>query len=104
MVVRLSWMVPFSPTRPPHATAGVKQAKLTFTGPTTTNGAPITAYQVTVFINGVQSYSGTLSSGPTTTLTVKGLVTGKHYSFKIAAVNVRGAGVQSASSNAVTPT
>jgi hypothetical protein len=39
-----------------------------------------------------------------TTVTVQGLTTGKHYSFKIAAKNARGVGPQSTISNVVTPT
>ena len=83
-----------------HATAGTKQATLHFTAPATTNGAAVNAYVVTVLISGVARY-GVRFNSAATTVTVKGLVKGWHYSFKVAARNARGAGLLSAVSNQI---
>jgi hypothetical protein len=85
------------------ATAGTNQATLRWHAPSATNGAPITAYVITPYKNGVAQAAVTFNKTDTTE-TVKNLASGRPYRFTIAAKNSRGIGVPSAKSNAVAPT
>ena len=92
-----------SPTAPAlvTATAGVKQASVTWSA-STNNGSAVTGYTVTPVKNGV-AQAPIAVSGTTTTRVVTGLTTGASYVFRIEATNARGIG-PAAASNAVTPT
>jgi len=92
---------PAAPTSA-HATAGIRIATLRWTAPPN-NGSPINGYTIWPYIDGVLKPSRTFAS-PATVETFTGLATGQTYTFKIAARNARGAGPQSAATNAVTPT
>jgi hypothetical protein len=65
------------------------------------NGAPVTGYVVTPYLAGVAQPARTYAS-TATTQTVTGLTNAKAYTFRVAARNSRGTGVQSAASNAAT--
>ena len=85
-----------------HATAGAASATVSWVAPA--NGsATITAYVITPYKAGAIQATITVA-GTVTTRLITGLTTGQSYTFKVAARNVVGTGVQSAASNAVTPT
>jgi subtilisin family serine protease len=84
------------------ATARAKSATVQWKAPASANGAPITGYVVTPYRNGAAQSAHTFQS-TTTKETVTGLTPGKTYSFRVAAKNARGVGLQSLRSNAVTP-
>ncbi|MEP7154396.1 MAG: fibronectin type III domain-containing protein [Betaproteobacteria bacterium] len=76
------------------AVAGDRQATIGFTAPNDNGGAAIISYTVTC---------GTvISSGPTSPITVTGLVNGTTYACTVAAVNSAGTGAQSVAAS-VTP-
>jgi hypothetical protein len=79
------------------ATAGDTQASVSFTVPTNTGGAAITAYTVT------SSPGGLTASGAGSPLTVTGLTNGTAYTFSVTATNSAGVSVALSSSNSVTP-
>ena len=84
-----------------HATTGTGSATVSWAAPA--NGsATITAYVITPYKAGVAQATITVA-GTVTARTITGLIAGQNYTFKIAARNVVGTGVQSAASNAVTP-
>jgi phospholipase C len=93
-----------APTKPTGvtATAGVAQATVHWSAPTN-NGSTITGYAVTPYLGGTAQPAHTFTSTATTE-TVAGLVSGKTYTFTVAAINARGTSAQSAASNSVTPT
>lgn len=91
-------VVPGAPTIG-TATAGNRQATVTFTPPTFTGGAEITSY-VAISSPGGISATGTASS---TSITVTGLTNGRTYTFTVQALNSVGASQPSAPSNQVTP-
>ena len=66
-------------------------------------GATITGYLVTGFIGSKAAAGISCSSESRRRCTVSGLVWGTTYSFKVKAINGRGAGANSASSDPVTP-
>jgi len=76
------------------ATPGNGQATISFTAPSNNGGAAITSYTVTC--------GAVVSSGPTSPITVTGLINGTTYSCTAAAVNSAGTGAQSAAAS-VTP-
>jgi len=96
-----------SPTRPGvptgvHATASTASATLAWVAPP--NGsATITAYVITPFKAGVAQPTIT-TTGTATTLKITGLTAGTSYTFKVAARNAVGTGLQSSPSNSVVPT
>ncbi len=85
------------------ATAGAGQATVSWVAPANNNGSAVTGYVVTAYIGTVLAATQGFNS-TATTQNVTGLTTGTAYSFKVAATNARGTGLNSASSNTVTPT
>jgi len=85
------------------ATAGIGKATVHWTAPATDNGAAITGYVVTPFVNGVARTPQPFLS-TATTQTINGLASGTTFVFRVAATNSRGTGLRSAPSNAVTVT
>ena len=84
------------------AAAGAGQATVSWAAPGFNGGSAITGYEVTRYLSGVAQ--GTTSvAGPVTQTTVSGLTNGATWTFKVAAVNIAGAGLLSAASNPVTP-
>lgn len=79
------------------ATAGDRQASVTFTGPPNTGGSSITGYTVT------SSPGGLTGNGANSPVTVAGLTNGTAYTFTVTATNSVGTGNPSAASNSVTP-
>ncbi|MGI2146376.1 Ig-like domain-containing protein [Shewanella frigidimarina] len=79
------------------ATAGDAQASVSFTAPTNTGGAAITAYTVT------SSPGGLTASGAGSPLTVIGLTNGTAYTFSVTATSSLGTSIASSMSNSVTP-
>jgi hypothetical protein len=92
---------PGIPTNP-HATAGVKNATVTWTAPSTDNGSPITGYQITPF-DGFMALPPQKFNSTVTQETVTGLTAGHNYTFVVAATNARGTSQDSTASNSVTP-
>ena len=74
-----------------------------WTAPAANNGAAITAYVVTPFIGSVAQPPRTFLS-TATTQTITGLTSSTAFSFRVAAVNSRGTGPNSAASNVVSVT
>ena len=85
------------------ATAGPGNATVTWSLPSSNNGAAITGYIVTPVKAGVAQTPITFNA---TALTrqITGLTPGSAYTFKVVATNSRGNGPQSNASNSVTPT
>jgi len=81
--------VPNAPTNV-AATAGNRNARVTWTAPTG-NGAAISTYDLVVK-SGTTVISTTTGIAPTTARTVTGLVPGRKYTFEVRAVNQFGAG------------
>jgi hypothetical protein len=85
------------------ASAGNAQATIKWTPPASDGGSQITGYRVTPYI-GATAQPTTTVSGSSTQATVTSLVNGTAYTFTVTAINVAGAGPESAASNSVTPT
>lgn len=79
------------------ATAGDRQASVSFTAPASNGGASITGYTVT------SSPGGFTGSGSSSPIAVTGLTNGTAYTFTVTATNSAGTGAASAASNSVTP-
>ncbi len=98
---------PTGPTQPPGpvtgvtATAGVAQATVNWTPPTT--GGAVASYRITPYI-GSTAQTPTTVNAPATSKTIAGLTGGTTYTFTVTANNEKGSGPESAASNAVTPT
>jgi titin len=90
---------PLNPTNP-RAVPGNAAATVSWTAPTTNNGAAITGYRVTPYIGTTAQTTVTVGTALSTTIT--GLTNGTAYTFKIAAINSRGTGPQSGASAAIT--
>lgn len=79
------------------ATAGDKQATVTFTAPANTGGAAVTGYTVT------SSPGGLTATGAASPIVVTGLSNDTAYTFTVKATNSAGTSPASAASNSVTP-
>ena len=79
------------------ATAGDSQASVAFTAPTSSGGAVITNYIVTV------NPGGATVTGTSSPIAVPGLVNGTTYNFTVKAINSAGPGLASGISNDVIP-
>ena len=103
-VTPIAITVPGAPTGP-TATAADSQAAVFWTAPTSNGNATITSYTVTARIGGVATTNTAQTpNGTTTSALVTGLTNGTTYTFTVRANNIKGAGPESAPSNAVTPT
>jgi hypothetical protein len=89
-------LVPGAPTIG-AVTGGDTQVIVAFTAPTDTGGSAITSYQV------VSSPGSVVATGASSPITVTGLTNGTAYTFRVAAINLYGAGTFSAASASVTP-
>lgn len=95
-----TYIVATAPAAPTgvSATAGDREATVSFTTPAYDGGAAITSYTVT------SSPGGQVASGPAGPLTVTGLTNGTSYIFTVTATNAAGTSDVSGASNAVIPT
>ncbi|WP_426574026.1 fibronectin type III domain-containing protein [Aquihabitans sp. McL0605] len=93
--------VPGAPTGV-TGTAGNTTVSLSWTAPASDGGSPITGYTVTPYVGPAAQTPVTFSS-TATTQTITGLTNGTAYTFKVAAANVAGTGVDSSTSAAITP-
>jgi hypothetical protein len=91
---------PAATTVAPTAAPGDGAATISWTPPPTDNGAPVTGYVVTPYINGVQRTARTLS-GTALSTTMTGLPNGSVFKFSVAAINSRGTGPASGFSKPV---
>jgi hypothetical protein len=91
--------IPDSPTGV-TATAGDRQATVSFTAPPNDGGSPITKY---VAISNRGGRYTSLSQAGSGAITVTGLTNGVAYTFTVTAINAIGTSVASAVSNSVTP-
>ena len=82
------------------ATAGLGQATVTWTAPT--SGGTVEGYKVTPYV-GTTAQSAVMVPAGTTSKTISGLTGGTTYTFVVTAINEGGA-TESAASNPVTPT
>jgi hypothetical protein len=104
-----SWVgvPPVAPAAPTNLTrsAGNGQVTLTWTAPTNTGNALLTNYTIQFSTNGGTTWTTINRPGVSTSTTaiITGLVNGTAYVFRVAAVNVIGAGVYTAATTAVTP-
>ncbi|WP_428847859.1 beta strand repeat-containing protein, partial [Shewanella inventionis] len=91
--------IPTAPDAPTigTATAGDKQASVSFTAPTSTGGSAITSYTLT------SSPGSFTASGTSSPLTVMGLTNGVAYTFTVTATNSTGTSSASSASNSVIP-
>jgi titin len=90
---------PANVTSAPDLAAGAK-ASVHWTAPGSNGGSAITGYIVTPYINGVAKPVRRFNSTATTqTVKIDGLTPGAIFTFKVAAINARGTGKQSATSN-----
>jgi titin len=84
------------------ASAGDREATVTWVDPTSNGGSPITSYTVTG--SGSDSSAPTSTVGPAqTSATITNLTDGVTYTFTVTATNALGTGPASQPSNAVTP-
>ena len=84
------------------ATAGRRQATVSWAAPGSDGGSPITGYDITPYIGTVAQPVRRFGATATQQV-VTGLTKGTTYTFKVAAVNAVGTGAQSSASNAVAP-
>jgi Domain of unknown function (DUF4082)/Fibronectin type III domain/Bacterial Ig domain len=84
------------------ATAGNAAAGVSWKAPSADGGSPITGYKITPYL-GTEALTATTTTGTGTSGTVKSLVNGNVYTFKVSAVNAAGTGTESAASGSVMP-
>jgi uncharacterized repeat protein (TIGR01451 family) len=103
-VIPLAITVPGAPTGA-AAVAADSQATVAWVPPASNGNATINSYTVSARINGLSTANkATTPNGTTTSAVVTGLTNGTPYTFTVHASNSKGAGPESAPSNAVTPT
>jgi hypothetical protein len=96
-------------TTPPDAPTGVSatpgsgQATVSWNAPASDGGSPITDYELTAYVGGVEQGFADIPVADGTAVTIIGLTNGTTYTFRLAAINDIGIGPQSADSNPVTP-
>ena len=84
------------------ATAGNGQVRLAWSAPSDTGGLPIIDYSIETSVDGGIRWTPVADDvSPRTERTVTGLVNGKSYLFRVAAVNAVGAGASTASPPAI---
>lgn len=87
----------FTPAAPPSAprslsvVGGNTTATVTWTAPVTTNGAPVSGYEIESSSDGGVTWS-TVSTSATSPYLMSGLTNGITYLVRVSAVNVAGAG------------
>jgi titin len=96
----LTAIAPFGPIAP-SATPGNGQALVQWKPPLSDGGAPISAYRVTPYLNGVAQQSQYFPSTPTAE-TITGLTNGSTYTFTVTAVNSQGYGFPSLATDPIT--
>jgi hypothetical protein len=92
----LTAIAPFGPLSPAALPAN-RGATVTWRPPTSTGGAPITAYRVFPFKDSTldAAHIVTMNSGSAGSAFVGGLTNGQQYTFTVAAINAKGLGLQS---------
>ncbi len=95
-------VAPGAPTIVRDATAGDREATVSWLAPSSDGGAPITGYVVTPYV-GYGPRPSTTFLSTLTTQKVTGLVNGTTYRFRVQAINALGIGGYSTVSNPVTP-
>jgi hypothetical protein len=91
----LTSIVPFAP-RSPSAAPGNGLATVRWTQPLSDGGSPITGYRVYPFIGNTVITAKIVNVSPNArSATVPGLTNGQQYTFWVAAINVKGAGLRS---------
>ena len=95
----------FAETRPDAPTigtavAGIAQATVSFTAPSSDGGSAITSYVAT---SSPGAITGTLSQAGSGSITVSGLTSVIAYTFTVTATNDIGTSLASAASNSITP-
>ncbi|MEZ5205018.1 MAG: fibronectin type III domain-containing protein [Acidimicrobiales bacterium] len=93
--------VPGSPTGV-TGVPGNTQVALSWTAPASNGGSAITGYTVTPYI-GATAQTPIAFASTSTAQTITGLTNGTAYTFKVAATNAAGTGIDSLASAAVTP-
>ena len=82
------------------ASAGIAQATVSFTAPSSNGGTAITSYTATSSPGGI---TGTLNQAGSGDIIVSGLTNGTAYTFTVTATNAIGTSLASAVSNSITP-
>jgi TolB protein len=95
-------VVPDAPTNV-SATPGPGEATVSWKPPAFQGSSPITGYEITAYVGGVEQGYADFPVVDGTTVTITGLTNGTTYTFRLAAINDVGVGPQSAASNPVTP-
>ncbi len=93
-------VAPFGPLTP-SATPGSGQALLQWAPPITDGGSPVTGYRVFPFA-GATALAARTFTGTARTATISGLTNRQSYTFKIAAINAKGVGLESVKTSPVT--
>ena len=100
-------VTPIGPPGAPTAVAGTSYAKaqstVSWSAPSNTAGAPITAYVVRYSSDGGSTWATATSAAASSPYTVTGLTDGTSYLFEVAATNSAGTGSFSAPSTPATP-
>ena len=82
------------------ASAGIAQATVSFTAPSSNGGSAITSYTAT---SSPEAITGTVTQSGSGNITVTGLTNSTAYTFTVTATNAIGTSLASAVSNSITP-